>query len=240
MEHKKLDEFTRRLKDASPQNLKSVILYGSAATEDFHSKHSDLNVVCILGIAGAAELAALHAPVQWWIRQGQRPPLIFTLEELRRSADVFTIELLDMKSHHRILFGENVLADLSVPLHYHPLQVERELRTNWLHLRQAMLTTPSKSKSHLELMAASFSSFTALFRHALLALGKPTGESRRDVIDRIGQFADADPIGFYTLLDYREGKCKEREIDVPKTLDRYLFFVEAVTDKFDRELDLPQ
>src|SRR6185503_9919371 len=120
-----------------------------------HAKHSDLNLLCILGRVDAPDLTALHAPVQWWIRQGQRPPLIFTIEELRRSADVFTIELLDMKSHHRILFGENVLADISVPLHYHPLQVERELRTDSLHLRQAILTTPSKSKSHLELMAAS-------------------------------------------------------------------------------------
>ena len=240
MEHKKLDEFVRRLKSASPQNLKSVILYGSAATEEFHSKHSDLNLLCVLGKADPAQIEVLHAPVEWWIRQRQRAPLIFTVEELRRSADIFTMELLDMKSHHRILFGQNVLADLSVPLHYHALQVERELRTNWLRLRQAILASPKKPKAYLELMVSSFSSFAALFRHALIALGKPPTGGKRDSIDRIAQFAQADPIGFYTILDYREGKRKERDIDAEKTLNQYFAFVETVTENFDRQLDLPQ
>ena len=176
-------------------------------------------------------------PCEWWIRRGHRPPLVFTLEELRRSADIFTIELLDMKSHHRILFGEDVLAEISVPLHYHAIQVERELRTDWLRLRQAMLAAPKKPKVYLELMVSSFSAFAALFRHALIALGEAPAESKREAIDRIAQFAGADPAGFHAILGIREGKGKEREIDVEKTLNQYFAFVEAVTDKFDRQLD---
>jgi hypothetical protein len=33
---------------------------------------------------------------------------------------------------------------------------------------------------------------------------------------------------------------KERDIDIEKTLDQYFAFVEAVTDKFDRQLDAKQ
>jgi hypothetical protein len=240
MEHKKLDEFVQKLKSAASENLKALILYGSAATGEFHTKHSDLNLLCVLEKADAAEIEALHAPVKWWVRRGQRPPLIFTLEELRRSADVFTIELLDMKSHHRILFGENVLADFSVPLHNHASQVERELRTNWLRLRQAMVVAPKKPKVHLDLMISSFSAFTALFRHALIALGEAPAGSKREAIDRIAVFAGSDPGGFHTVLDFREGKRKEREIDMQATLNLYFEFVEAVTDKFDRQLDVPK
>src|ERR1700675_3759952 len=141
MDHK-LDEFVQKLKSGGLDNLKAVILYGSAATNEFHLSHSDLNVLCLLARTDAAQMEALHAPVEWWIWQGDRPPLVFTLDELLRSADIFTIELLDMKSHHRILFGEDVLAGISVPLHHHSIQVERELRTNWLRLRQAMLAAP--------------------------------------------------------------------------------------------------
>jgi hypothetical protein len=233
----KLDELVKKLKDAAADNLKAVILYGSAATEEFHTKHSDLNLLCLVGQADAAYIKALHDPVEWWIRRGQRPPLVFTLEELRKSSDIFTIELLDMKSRHRILYGENVLADISVPLHNHSMQVERELRTDWLRLRQAILAAPKKPKVYLELMVSSFSAFTALFRHALIALGKPPSETKREAIENIAQFAGADSAGFQTILRLREGKISAREIDVEKTLNQYFSFVEAVTEKFDRQLD---
>ena len=233
----KLDELVQKLKAAAADNLKSVILYGSAATDEFHAKHSDLNVLCVVGNADAAHLEALHGPVEWWIRRGQRPPLVFTLEELRRSADIFTIELLDMKSRHRILYGENVLADLSVPLQYHSIQVERELRTDWLRFRQAILAAPKKSKVYLELMVSSFSAFAALFRHALIALGEAPPETKLEAIDRIAQFSGAHSGAFHTILGIREGKVKERDIDVEKTLNQYSTFVEAVTERFDRNLD---
>jgi hypothetical protein len=234
----KLDELVLRLKAAAADNLKAVILYGSAATEEFHTKHSDLNIVCIVAQAGAAHLEALHEPVEWWARRGQRPPLVFTLDELQRSADVFTIELLDMKSRHRILHGENVLAQIDVPLHFHASQVERELRTDWLRLRQAILAAPKKPKMYLEIMVSSFSSFAALFRHALIALGEAPTTTKREAIDRIAQFSGADPAGFHAILGVREGKVNARDIDVKKTLDQYFAFVETVTDKFDRQIEI--
>jgi hypothetical protein len=217
--------------------LKAVILYGSAATEEFHAKHSDLNVLCIVNQADAAHLEALHGPVEWWIGRGQRPPLVFTLEELRRSADIFTIELLDMKSRHRLLYGENVLPGLSVPLQHHAIQVERELRTGWLRLRQAILAAPRKPKVYLEIMTASFSSFAALFRHVLIALGETPAETKREAIERIAKFAGADPAGFQSILGIREGKLRDRDVNIENTMNQYFVFVEAVTDKFDRQLE---
>jgi len=233
----KLDEFVQKLKAAAPANLKSVILYGSAVTGEFHSKHSDLNLLCVADHTDTSQIEAIQEPVKWWTKQGHRPPLVFTAEELRRSADVFAIELLDMKSHHQVLFGDDILAEISVPLDYHAIQVERELRIGWLRLRQAMLAAPNKSKIYLELMVSSFSAFTALFRHALIALGEAPAGNKREAIERISKFANADPGGFLAILDFREGKREAREVDIEKTLNQYFVFVEGVTDKFDRRLD---
>lgn len=234
----KLDKLVQRLKVSAGDNLKAVVLYGSAATEEFHAKHSDLNILCVVGQTDAAHLEALHFPVQWWIRRGQRPPLVFTLDELRRSADIFTIELLDMKARHRILFGENVLAEIPVPLCHHAIQVERELRADWLRLRQAILAAPRKPKVYLELMISSFSSFAALFRHALIAIGETPAETKREAIQRIAHFAGADPAGFEAILNFREGKLKRQDINIEQTLNQYFAFVEAVTEEFDRQLEI--
>jgi hypothetical protein len=233
----KLNEFVQKLAAAAGANLKSVMLYGSAATEEFHAKHSDLNLLCVMDQADAAHLKALHGAVEWWVRRGQRAPLVFTMGELRRTADIFAIELLDMKSRHRVLHGENVLTGLEVSMRFHSLQVERELRANWLRLRQAVLAAPPKPRIYSELMTASFSSFVALFRHALIALGEAPAETKRDAIDRIAKFAGADPAGFQAVLALREGKLKERDLDVEKTMNQYFAFVEVVTDRFDLQMD---
>ena len=236
MDHK-LDELVQKLKSSAGDNLKAAALYGSAVTGEFHSKYSDVNILGILEQADAARIKALHAPVEWWMKQGHRAPLFFTLQELQSSADVFAIELLDMKTHHRMLLGEDILAGLVVPLHYHAIQVERELRTDWLRLRQAILIAPKKPDAYLDLMTSSFSAFAALFRHALIALGEPPAANKRAAIERVGQLARADPGAFLTILEFREGKRAQREIVIDQTLDKYFTFVEAVTDEFDRQLD---
>ena len=134
---KDLSELVEKLKQAAGANLRSVVLYGSAASGEFHPKHSDLNVLCLLERLDAAELAKLTPAAAWWERKGHPAPLVFTLEELRRSADVFAIELLDIQASRRVLFGEDVFTGLDVPMSLHRQQVERELHTNLIQIGRA-------------------------------------------------------------------------------------------------------
>jgi predicted nucleotidyltransferase len=233
----KLSGLVGRLKSAAGDNLKAVVLYGSAATGEFLEKHSDLNVLCIVGHVTASDLEKLHPVAESWMREGNPAPFIFTLDELRRSADVFAIELLDMKSHHRMLYGEDFLEEMGVPLTLHRLQVERELRTNWLRLRQAVLAAPHKKKIQLKIMLDSVAAFCSLFRHALLVLGQPMPASKREAVQAIAKAAGADPSGFQSILDFREGKRGEKEIDIEPTLQTYLDFVEVVTNEVDHRLE---
>jgi hypothetical protein len=233
----KLRELIERLKSATADNLKTVVLYGSAVTPEFVARHSDLNVLCLVERAGAPELEALHGVAEWWTHAGNPAPLVFTLDELHRSADVFAIELLDMKMRHRILLGEDFLAAFEVPMAYHRLQVERELRTGWLRLRQTILAAPQKRKDHLGIMLASVSTFCALFRHALFALGQPMPETKRQAVDALASLTGADPSAFHAILELREGKRKESKMDVEATLHTYLEFVEIVTNEVDRRLE---
>jgi hypothetical protein len=194
-----------------------------------------VNILCVVERGGAAELAELRPAIAWWMRQGHSAPLVFTEEELHRAADIFAIELLDIKAHHRVLFGEDLFAHLDVPMTLHRAQVERELRTNALRLRQAILTT-SNGEDHLRLMTSSISSFAALFRHALLALGEKPPEDKRSAIQRMAALVGGDAKPFETVLAVREGKQRESQMDVPATLRAYLALVERVTEEVDRRL----
>ena len=111
-----------------------MVLYGSAVTGEFVAEHSDLNIVCIVEQAGAREIEQLHPAAQWWVRAGNSAPIIFTLEELRNSADVFAIELLDMKQRHRMLLGQDFLGSFEVSPQLHRLQMSSSLQKPWLLL----------------------------------------------------------------------------------------------------------
>ena len=232
----KLTELVNRLRAAIHDDLKTVVLYGSAVTGEFRAGHSDLNVLCVVERADSAALEHLHSVAEWWMRQGNLAPLVFTMDELRNSADVFAIELLDMKLHHRILYGADFLTDFEVPLQLHRLQVERELRTAWLRLRQAVLAAPLSNKVRTDIMLKSVSPFCALFRHALLALGHAMPATKRETVDAIASLTGANPAAFLAILDLREGKKKQKEIDVEASLNAYLELVEVVTNEVDRRL----
>jgi hypothetical protein len=231
-----LQELTSRLVNAAGENLQAVVLYGSAVTGEYRKNHSDLNLLCVLRRIGAAELEQLHEPLAWWKRKGFSPPQVFTEVELRASADIFAIELLDMKANHRMLFGEDFFPSLHVPTKLHKLQVERELRTNLVRLRQGILAVPPKDRVLISLMDAAVSAFVTLFRHALLAFGEPLVTSKREVVQRAAEIANASPDAFLAILDVHEGKSKASKIDAQETLRGYMELVVGMTDATDRRL----
>ena len=139
---------------------------------DFHPGLSNLNLFCVLRDCSFAALQALAPVAKWWEQQKQPPPLCMTRKELERSTDVFTIELLDMQQHHRVLFGEDVVQGLRISMHVHRVQVEYELREKLILLRQQVLLASGNNSRLWDLLLRSVPSFGTLFRHALIALGR--------------------------------------------------------------------
>src|ERR1700694_4466393 len=223
-----ISEFVDRLRTAAGTNLESIILYGSAVSEEFHAEYSDVNVLCIVRELSAPALRALAPAVNWWTQSKHPAPLIFTLDELNRSADVFTIELLDMQRRHRVLHGADVLKSVKVPLDLHPVQVKRNLRTKLLLLRQHYLSAASDNKKILHLMLGSVSSFITLFRHAQIAMGEQPPEPKRKVVELLAEKLRFDPGPFFDLLDIREHHLKPKTGDAQDAFSRYLRAIEAV------------
>ena len=119
---------------------------------------------------------------KWWDGKKQPPPLCMTKQELQRSTDVFTIELLDMQQHHRLLFGDDVLKDLQIPMDLHRVQVEYELREKLILLRQHVLLASNNQSRLWDLLLRSAPSFSTLFRHALIAMGDGKPITRREAV----------------------------------------------------------
>jgi hypothetical protein len=233
----KLQEFVKRLREAAGPNLEALILFGSAVSGDFHPGLSDLNLFCVLHDSSFAALQTLVPAVKWWDRQKQPPPLCMTRHELERSTDVFTIELLDMVQHHRVLFGPDVLQGLQIPTHLHRVQVEYELREKLILLRQHVLVAADSDARLWDVVLHSVPSFATLFRHAVIVLGGGPLPGRREAIQALSQQLQFDPSALQQALDVRERKIDRKKLQVNDLCTRYLAAIEKVTAAVDRALD---
>jgi hypothetical protein len=234
---KKISDFVSRLRAAAGANLESVILFGSVVAGDFHPEFSNVNLFCVIRDSSFTALQALAPAVKWWDAQKQPPPLFMTRNEIERSTDVFTIELLDMQRHHRVVFGEDILQGLSIPANLHRVQVEYELREKLALLRQHLLLASGSDSRLWELLLRSVSSFATLFRHALIVLGHDAPVGKREAVQALSKQIGFDASGILQVLNVRERKSDRREFNVADVFSRYLTALEQVTAAVDKMLD---
>ena len=182
-----LSGLVKRLADAFGTRLQAVILYGSAAMDDWQPACSDLNVLCVLEELGPRELAACEPVFRWWKDAGSPAPLLLTAEEVQTSTDCFPIEFHDMQEHRRVLHGVDIIADLVIDRSFYRAQVEHELRAKQIRLRQKAAEVLSSPDKLTKLLVDSLSTFCVLGRHALLLSGHEAHYRKADILVSLEQ-----------------------------------------------------
>lgn len=219
---KHIAELIKRLEQTAGSNLVCVALFGSAVSQEFHADYSDINILCIFRELSAAALAQLVPIMRWWTGKQFPAPLMFSQVELERSADVFAIELMDICQRHRMLHGEDIFINLQVPMDLHRVQVENNLRTKLLTLRQLYAQCADDDQRVRRLMLDSVSNFATLFRHTLIAMGEKPAQTRADNIQMLAARLHFDPVIFLQLLQVRAKKAKESAVDPGTGFAQYL------------------
>src|SRR5580698_6129459 len=229
----KLLELVDRLKQAQGESLRSVILYGSAAAGEHNEHFSDLNVLCVLTRVTPDELAASASIFEWWRKLGNPSPLLLSEEELHTSTDCFPIEFHDMQERRRVLFGPDVIENLAIDRTFYRAQVEMELRSKLLRLRQKAADVLANQPALLRLMIDSVPNFLVLARHALLVSGMPSGWRKREIVRHLPDIG-ADGTPFDILLDLRDQSKLARDVDPDTLFASYLKQIEVLVGHVDR------
>jgi hypothetical protein len=228
-----LDQLVEKLRQALTPDLVSVILYGSAAAGDRDEKFSDYNILCVLRQIAPEQMRAAEPVIRWWREQNNPAPLLLTENEIRTSADCFSIEFLDIREHHKILFGADVLANLTIDTIFHRAQVEHDLRAKLLRLRQKASGILSDNDVLRRLLVDSVSTFCVLMRHALILYQVEAPVKKRETVAAARRQFGIDPAPFLTLLDLREQKRKPKDVEPEGLLAAYMREIETVIDRVD-------
>jgi predicted nucleotidyltransferase len=199
----KLTNLVERMKAAFSRELKSAILYGSAAMDDWHEHSSDLNVLCVLNQVTARELAQSEPVFRWWREQGNPPPLLMSDQEVRTSTDCFPMEFHDMQAHRRVLYGDDVIAGLTIDRSFYRAQVEHELRAKQIRLRQKAAELLIRPAELMKLLTGSISTFCVLGRHALLLSGRDPHWKKREILVALTAALNHPFLGASAILSIR-------------------------------------
>jgi len=231
-----LEKLTDELKNACGANLKSVILYGSAAAGDHTGKRSDYNVLVVAEELGKNELKAFSKTAKAWAKAGNPAPLLFTMERLNKSTDVFPVELLDIKECHQILCGEDVVSDLEISTANLRLQIEHELRGNLIQLSQQYLLSAGNGKEVCNLMVRSLSSFLVLFRASLRLFADSVPQKKFQALEQLNETVPVPVDVFQKVQGLKDGSLKPKAVDAEALFEEYIQTIESVTDAVDAHI----
>ncbi|MBF0500264.1 MAG: hypothetical protein HQM09_09030 [Candidatus Riflebacteria bacterium] len=131
--------FVKSVSEALGTDLVSVILYGSAARSDFCSGESDVNLLLVLRTIDVAQMQKLMPVFDKSLRLGISPMLL-TPDELKCSADAFAGKFFSMREERKVLYGIDILENVSIPAEALRLRCEQEIRNMLLRLRRGYLS----------------------------------------------------------------------------------------------------
>ena len=196
--------FIDDLRSTHGKNLSSVVLYGSAAAGDFVPHLSDYNIMIALHKIGPVDLRNAHACIREWTKLGHPVPVYFTVSELQNAADVFPIEFHQMTRAHKVLFGPDVLAGLTISDKFLRLQTEYELRSKLTQLRRQYIPASASVEGLKYLMGESLSSFSALFRAVLILHGIDPPLKKHEIVALTARHLGIEGKPFEKIFNIRE------------------------------------
>lgn len=171
-----VDRFLARADEVFPGGC-SVILYGSAARGDWVPRRSDLNLLLIAETIQPPDLLRFHAEVGDFEKERMAPPYFFSEAEWARAADVFPIELTDMKLAYRVLRGSDRIAAALVNPRDLRHALEADLRGKLLRLRADYALYSGRPDLLAAVVASSAGPLRVLLRATLVLAGQtPPGD----------------------------------------------------------------
>jgi len=232
--HKTLQKFQEDVQSLFGQEVVSVIVYGSAVTDDYVPKKSDVNTLIVLSENGITNLQPVQKVIKGWHKRDLASPLFLTESYITASLDSFPIEFLNMQTAYSVLQGKDVLADLSIDQKDMRLQCERELKGKLLQLRQGFIQTQGDKRYLKSLISESIVTFVAIFRALLRLKGKDIPSLKKEVIDQACQEFKLDASLFSTLFDIRTGAVKLSKDELEEKLKEYINQIRSLSQQVDK------
>ncbi len=230
-----LNRLVGELRTAHGDNLASIILYGSVAAGDHVELRSDHNLLIVLKRISLEDLRLSHTTMRDWLSHKQPMPVYFTVGELKRAADVFPIEFLQMERARKVLHGRDPFEFVDISQANLRHQTEYELRTKLIQLRRLYIPASTSVEKLSALMSDSLASFAALFRAVLILHGQDPPVSKADSVRATARLLELEVSPFEQIFELRSKTGSTlTETEANTVFSAYMAQIERVIEAVDR------
>jgi hypothetical protein len=228
------EQLVEQLRRAYGPELRSVVLYGSAAAGEHIPKRSDYNVLVLVDALSLDRLSAAASVARAWSEGGNPAPMTLTMSEWRGSADVFAMEYADILERHKILYGESPFDGIRVDPRDLRLQLEHEAMGKLLRLRQGILASGGDNRLEAELLAASLSTIMVIFRSMARLQGETPPKDNLALAHSVARHAGFDSAPFERVVRHVRGEQTIATGEVRSVVAGYLAGMEKLVAHLDR------
>jgi len=229
----KIKPFLDEILNKYAENIQSIHIVGSAVTEDYNEKTSDINSVSVLKKMDLKFVELLAPLGKRYKKRGIAAPLIMTPEYIKGSQDVFPIEFLDFKLIHETVYGDDILNEIEISSADLRHQCEREIKSKLIGLRQGYIFSEGDKRIITEQFAASITGYMPLFRGIIFLMGKEIPVRKSDVISTLSFSTGVNADIFKRILDMKRVKLKLSKSELDTIFEDYY----EVTEKIGRIID---
>ena len=227
----RLEAYANSIRSIYGIDLVSIILYGSAASEEAAGKNSNINILVVLRDTGLKSLEK-SVPLVKPFKYRFFKPVFFTEDYMKRTLDVFPIEFLDIKENYKLLYGKDVVAGLTVDPKNLRFQCEQELKAKLINIKK---TYPGLSRSSdlKELLLKSFTATLHITRNILRLKNLNAPYKKEDVLDIAGKALGLDAKLFNRILALKAGTIRVKSSELRDMLVRFTDELERLAEVAD-------
>lgn len=224
----KAKPFFEEILKSYSENIHSIHLVGSAVTEDFIEKTSDINSVFVLKEMDLKFLELVAPLGRKYKKKGVAAPLIMTPEYIRRSLDVFPVEFLDFRLIHETVFGKDILATVEIDRADLRHQCEREIKSKLIGLRQGYISSLGDRRMLTEHIVSSIVGYMPLFRGIIFLMGQDPPTRKNEVIRALSDATGLNIDIIKKILDIKKGKTKLAKDELNTVFEEYYTATEEI------------
>jgi hypothetical protein len=228
-----VDQAVADLRAAHGDRLRALVLCGDAAGDDYAPGRTPLDLTVVLDSVTAAALRATAAHVATWRRHRIGVPLLLDPPYIASAVDVFPLEFLDLADRHRVVYGDDPFAAVTIDARALRAEVEAQLRGKLLHLGQAYLESAAARSSLRELLVESVAAFELIMR-GMLRLREVARSASARVLDDVERTFTVELPALRELAAVRRGAGRIVRADLEPLFASYLDEVRMLVGLVDR------
>jgi hypothetical protein len=213
--------------------IHSIHIVGSALTQDFDPKISDINSVVVLHKMDLKFLEFLAPLGKKYGKKRIAAPLIMTPEYIENSLDVFPLEFFNIKMLHHTVWGEDIFQFLEIHQSDLRRQCEQELKVKLIGLRQGYISAAGDQKILARGFAESFAGYMPLFKSIILLLGKEPPNNNDGILSVLEEVSGVRTEVFKIVLNQKKKKTKPSIEQLNMVFEDYYAAIEKLGEVTD-------